>query len=88
MKFASQQIEQVVFELITDRPFNERISKFNDLRFGSRGSLSIHPDKGTYYDHETGEGGGLVGLLKREKGHSGPEAVQWLADRGINISER
>ena len=43
---------------------NKRLSHGNELRFGSQGSKSVDTEKGTFYDHETGESGGFVDLFK------------------------
>ena len=48
--------------VLCDKP-NEHLSKANELRFGTNGSLSIKiegPEKGTFYDHEEGVGGGVL----------------------------
>jgi hypothetical protein len=37
-------------------------------RWGSRGSLSVDVPKGTFFDHETGTGGGVLDLIERETG--------------------
>ena len=50
------------------------------LRWGSRGSLSVSIPKGTFYDHETGTGGGVLDLIERETGKTGSDRMTWLAD--------
>ena len=45
---------------------NTRLSKQHELRFGSNGSPSIDLSKGTYYDFETGTGGGMLDLVKQK----------------------
>jgi Protein of unknown function (DUF3987) len=50
------------------------------LRWGSRGSLSVSIPKGTFYDHETGTGGGVLDLIERETGKTGTDRMVWLAD--------
>ena len=50
------------------------------LRWGSRGSFSVSISKGTFYDHETGTGGGVLDLIERETGKSGADRMIWLAD--------
>ena len=45
-------------------------SSGRELRFGNRGSLAIAingPKAGQWYDHETGEGGDLIDLIRRER---------------------
>lgn len=39
-----------------------------ELRWGTHGSKSVDLRKGTWYDHENKEGGGVVDLVKREAG--------------------
>jgi hypothetical protein len=46
---------------------NRKMSKGHELRYGKNGSLSIDLRKGVWFDHETGEGGGTLDFVKREK---------------------
>jgi hypothetical protein len=39
---------------------NKRLSKPDDIRFGSKGSKSVTPSKNLWHDYETGDGGGYV----------------------------
>jgi hypothetical protein len=55
---------------------NAEMSNKNELRFGSKGSLSIDLRKGTYYDHEAGEGGGVLDLIKRKT--RGADPYEWM----------
>lgn len=60
---------------------NERLSKAGELRFGTNGSLSIKiegPEKGTFYDHEEGVGGGVLDLVVRKRGGDKRTAREWL----------
>jgi hypothetical protein len=69
-------------------PNRARSSK-TELRFGSHGSLSVDLDKGTWYDHEAQEGGGVVDLVRRQKGfHSDGECLQWLESDGYISDNR
>ena len=54
-----------------------------ELRFRSHGSLSINLDNGTFFDHESGEGGGVLKLLERERSLPRAEAVIWLQHEGL-----
>lgn len=63
--------------------FNSR----NELRFGSRGSLSVRLDKGTWFDHETQEGGGVLDLVKRHKRLDNDAAMSWLEVHGYIAKE-
>ena len=55
-----------------------------EWRWGRMGSLSVvigGAKAGMWFDHETGDGGGLVDLVAREKGFSRTDALDWTADR-------
>lgn len=54
------------------------LSSAAELRWGTQGSKAVDLEKGTFYDHEAKEGGGVLALIEREAGHAGPEAVEWL----------
>ena len=54
----------------------------NELRFRTRGSLAIDTRAGTFFDHEIGEGGGVLALVQRERQTDKEGALNWLADRG------
>ena len=54
----------------------------HELRFGTRGSLSISLSKGTWFDHERNEGGGLLDLVRRERDTDNAGATAWLQSRG------
>lgn len=75
-------IEQVA-RLLLGKP-NADQSKPDNLRFGSRGSLSVDLKQGTWFDHEAGNGGGVLDLIAREVGKSGRDAVEWLERHGIH----
>jgi putative DNA primase/helicase len=62
---------------------NPRLSNRKELRFGTRGSRCVDLAKGTWFDHETNEGGGNFDLIKRETGRTGPEAITWLETEGL-----
>lgn len=51
-----------------------------ELRFGANGSVSINLTKGTWYDHEAGEGGGVIDALKQRMAgvHDDKDAFEWL----------
>lgn len=53
-----------------------------ELRFGNRGSLCVDLTKGTYFDNETGKGGGLIAFVRERKGLDKEGALGWLRDRG------
>src|SRR4051794_31574504 len=45
---------------------NRAMSSEFELRYGARGSLSVDLKKGTWFDHEADEGGGVLDLVTRE----------------------
>jgi putative DNA primase/helicase len=51
---------------------NRYQSKGTVIRFGTNGSMSVNLKKGTFYSHEEMQGGGVLDLIKREKGHHTP----------------
>lgn len=53
-----------------------------ELRWGTRESLSVDLDKGTWHDHEAGTGGGVLDLLRDRAGLDKPAAIAWLQERG------
>src|SRR5215468_9910315 len=60
---------------------NEALSSETELRFGSRGSMSVDLKKGVWQDHESNEGGGVIDLIKRER--PGEDPMQWLRSEGL-----
>lgn len=67
---------------------NPKLSTKDELRFGDRGRHSVDLKKGTYFDHHEGEGFGVLGLIQRETGKGGREAVEWMREHGFHIEER
>ena len=54
-----------------------------ELRFGTHGSKSVDLIKGTWFDHEAGEGGGVLDLLKLHFGNDNKAIDDFLGnDRG------
>jgi len=66
---------------------NKAMSTSGELRFGSHGSLSVDIKKGTFYDHESQTGGGVLDLIERETGSKGAAAVEWLRERGFHVDD-
>lgn len=63
---------------------NTAMSKSTELRFGTRGSLSVDLNKGVWHDHEEGIGGGLFDLIDKKTGittRSGQ--LIWLENNGF-----
>lgn len=81
-----QHIEQVA-KFFWGEP-NTKLSKpGKEIRFGTHGSKSIDLEKGTWYDHETNEGGGVSDLIKLETG--GAKIEPWMAENlGITLTPR
>jgi hypothetical protein len=47
---------------------NKRLSKPDDIRFGTNGGRSVTPSKNVWHDHETGKGGGYIELHRLVRG--------------------
>ena len=54
-----------------------------DLRYGSRGSLVVHPHAGTWHDFEADAGGGTLALVEHVLQTDRAGALQWLVDVGL-----
>lgn len=79
-------MEVVARRLLVD--LNRALSNKDELRFGSRGSMAIDLSKGTWFDHEAGEGGGVLDLIARQTGHANGAAIRWLSDElGIDVGD-
>ena len=62
-----------------------------ELQFGNRGSLAIAingPKAGQWYDHETGEGGDLIDLIRRERCCSFRDAHSRMPEELIGTEPR
>lgn len=64
-------------------PCNRSASRPGELRYRRRGSLVVFPETATFKDFESGEGGGLLCLIARERRCSPGEAVAWLRGLGL-----
>ena len=53
-----------------------------ELRYGRKGALSVDIVRGRWHDFETGEGGGVLDLVTRERG-SRAAALAWLEAEGF-----
>lgn len=67
---------------------NKALSGATELRFGSKGSLSVDLGKGTFYDHTENAGGGVIWFVERETGAKGKDAVEELRKRGFDVEDR
>ena len=74
----SQYSKEIAIALLGEE--NKRLSKGHELRYGNNGSLSVNLVKGTWFDHETEEGGGMVSLIQK---HHGDDVSQFLRSIGV-----
>lgn len=71
---------QAVADRLLGKPTQKR---GQELRWGRQGSLSIDLKKGTFFDHEACEGGGVIDLIRRENGGTVADALTWLESQGL-----
>lgn len=64
MSEISQHIGTVAKALLGEP--NVKLSSKSELRWGNHGSLSVDLAKGTWFDHECDQGGGVIDLIKRD----------------------
>jgi hypothetical protein len=63
---------------------NEQRSKYpNDVRFGTRGSLSIDFTTGCFFDYEHNRGGGVIDFVRAQLECDHTDAVVWLRREGL-----
>ncbi|MYC13775.1 MAG: hypothetical protein F4Y39_08620 [Gemmatimonadetes bacterium] len=62
---------------------NQRLSRGDKLRWGTRGSKSLDARKGLWKDFETDQGGGVLDLVETERQTDRAGAIQWLKDNGF-----
>jgi 5S rRNA maturation endonuclease (ribonuclease M5)/KaiC/GvpD/RAD55 family RecA-like ATPase len=82
-------MEPVARRLLGDP--NPHLSSKDEWRFGNHGSLSVKvggPHKGTWNDHEAGNGGGVLDLVVRAKGGDHRSAVDWLRSEFGDVAGR
>jgi AAA domain len=82
MAFEFGQIIGPLAQSLLGEP-NRAYSSEHELRYGSKGSLSVDLRKGTWFDHEANEGGGALDLVTRETKLKGPERLDWLKSHGF-----
>lgn len=71
-----------VARLLLGEP-NDKLSRGDELRFGTNGSLRITlrgDQRGTWRDHEAGEGGGVLDLVIHKQGGDRKGAAAWLSE--------
>ena len=66
---------------------NKAMSNRSELRFGSRGSLSIDLQKGAWFWHGEGKQGGVLDLIAEKQGCDRKGAIEWLKANGFNVPE-
>ena len=74
---ARVRITQIV-EALGGKVRHKRCQAF--WRKGDGWNVSLNDDKGTWFDHARGEGGGVLDLVQRIRGCDRKEALQWVAD--------
>ena len=52
----------------------------DEWRYGSRGSLAVHPARGTWHDFEADAGGGVLDLIEHLQQTDKAGALAWLVD--------
>src|SRR5262249_44070128 len=58
-------------------------------RGGDGFNISLSDTKGVWYDHVTGDGGGVLDLVQNVRGGTRREALRWLADyAGVPLDNR
>mgnify|MGYP000257921928 CR=1 FL=1 len=62
---------------------NPRFSSERELRFGTHGSLSVDIVKGTWFDHEADQGGGVLDLIGNKRRCDHGAASGWLRERKL-----
>jgi len=68
---------------------NRHLSRANELRFGSNGSLKIDLKQGTWFDFEENKGGGVLDLIKRGMLFtSARDCFEWLEREGLWTNNR
>jgi len=63
-------------------PENRKLSRKNDIRFGTNGSLSVVPETGQWFDYEHGDGGGVLKMVMHYLSLSKQDAIEWLKSEG------
>jgi len=74
---------EIIRELIPIEP-TSRHKGGNELRFGSKESLSIDLEQGRWFDFENQKGGNILEFVMDQAGlDSKAKAMKWLEDKGI-----
>lgn len=85
-KFA-HHARAVALELLGEP--NKQLSGQHELRFGKQGSVSVDLQKGTFFDHQEKQGGGVLWAIQQYGGAKieGGDAVQWMRERGFDVED-
>ena len=87
MTFEPGIIKTVAHRLLGEH--NVQLSKENELRYGTHGSLAITVEENAFYDHEQKVGGGLLDLICWKTGvKTKAQAVDWLKAQGLAPPEQ
>src|SRR5262249_18332600 len=54
-----------------------------ELRWGTRGARKLTRRTGQWYDHERGQGGSTIELIRRELGYDFKQSLAWLRSEGF-----
>lgn len=66
---------------------NKVLSKANDMRFGTKGAISIIPDRGVFFDHHDNHGGGVLQFVQEAGFMTKAEAVDYLRTLGLKEND-
>ena len=78
-----------VVKILRGEP-NVALSSSSELRYGTHGSLSVDLQKGTWFDHELGEGGGCIDFIMQEvpEARANGGVAHWLREQGLEGPEQ
>ncbi|MGE4533487.1 toprim domain-containing protein [Halomonas sp.] len=63
---------------------NKELSRKEEMRFGTHGSLAVDLEGGRWFDHEQQRGGGVLDLIARETGRTDRRLqLAWLEEHGF-----
>jgi hypothetical protein len=64
---------------------NPMLSAPGKPRWGNKGSLAVDEEKGVWFNHETGKGGGVLDAIAVDKWLHVPEAFEWMDSIGCHV---
>ena len=67
---------------------NLRLSSDVERRYGTQGSVSVDLTNGTFYNHESKQGGGVLDLIASHNGGDHKAAIAWMKQRGYLEDEQ